>query len=67
MENKNTTQQSVKTILQLMDFLSEQSDDSRLGDEFWADNQAEASTLASRLGITPQQAVLLSHPGIQEQ
>ena len=60
MENKNTTQQSVKTILQLMDFLSEQSDDSRLGDEFWADNQAEASTLASRLGITPQQAVLLS-------
>ena len=48
------------TILQLMDFLSEKSDDSRLGDEFWAGNRAEASELASRLCITPLQAVLLS-------
>ena len=60
MENKNNTQQSGKTILQLMDFLSEQSDDSRLGDEFWADNQADATDLATRLCITPLQAVLLS-------
>ena len=60
MENKSGTQKSRKTILQLMDFLSEQSDDSQLGDEFWADNQAEASALASRLCITPLQAVLLS-------
>ena len=60
MENKNNTQQSGKTILQLMDFLSEQSDDSQLGDEFWADNQDEAADLATRLCITPPQAVLLS-------
>ena len=60
MENKNNTQQSEKTILQLMDSLSEQSDDTQLGDDFWADNQAEAADLASRLGITPLQAVLLS-------
>ena len=60
MENKNNTQQSGKTILQLMDYLSEQSDDSQLGDEFWADNRAEASALASRLCVTPPQAVLLS-------
>ena len=56
----NDTRQSGKTILQLMDILSEQSNDSRLGDEFWADNQAEASALASRLCISPLQAVLLS-------
>ena len=60
MENKNNTQQSGKTILQLMDFLSEQSNDSQLGDEFWADNQAVATDLATRLCITPLQAVLLS-------
>ena len=60
MENKNNTQQSGKTILQLMDFLSEQSNDSQLGDEFWADNKDEAADLATRLCITPLQAVLLS-------
>ena len=60
MEKKTNTLQTGKTILQLMDSLSEQSDDSRLGDEFWADNRAEAEALASRLGITPPQAVLLS-------
>ena len=60
MENKNNTQQSGKTILQLMDFLSEQSNDSQFGDEFWADNQAVATDLATRLCITPLQAVLLS-------
>ena len=60
MENKNNTQKSGKTILQLMDFLSEQSNDSQLGDEFWADNQAVATDLATRLCITPLQAVLLS-------
>ena len=56
----NNEQLSNKTILQLMDFLSEQSDDSKLGDKFWADNQADAADLASRLCITPLQAVLLS-------
>lgn len=60
MDNKNAVQQSGKTILQLMDFLSEQSDDSRLGDEFWADSQVEAAALASRLCVSPLQAVLLS-------
>ena len=49
-----------KSILQLMDLLSERSDDSKLGDEFWAENQEVASALASRLNITPLQAVLLS-------
>ena len=60
MENKNNTQQSGRTILQLMDFLSEQSNDSQLGDEFWAGNKDEAADLATRLCITPLQAVLLS-------
>ena len=60
MKNKNNTQPSGKTILQLMDFLSEQSNDSQLGDEFWADNKDEAADLATRLCITPLQAVLLS-------
>ena len=60
MKNKNNTQPSGKTILQLMDFLSEQSNDSQLGDEFWADNKDEAAGLATRLCITPLQAVLLS-------
>jgi len=60
MENNNNTQQSGKTILQLMDFLSEQSNDSQLGDEFWAENMDEATDLATRLCITPLQAVLLS-------
>ena len=43
-----------------MEILSENSDDSRLSDEFWADNQACADELAARLCITPVQAVLLS-------
>jgi hypothetical protein len=60
MENQNNAQMTEKSILQLMDVLSERSDDSKLGDEFWADNQALAEALASRLGITPLQAVLLS-------
>ena len=49
-----------KSILQLMDLLSERSDDSKLGDGFWADNQDAAAAVAARLGITPLQAVLLS-------
>ena len=49
-----------KSILQLMDLLSERSEDSKLGDRFWADNQDAAAALASRLNITPLQAVLLS-------
>ena len=49
-----------KSILQLMDLLSERSYNSKLGDRFWVDNQDAAATLASRLNITPLQAVLLS-------
>ena len=49
-----------KSILQLMDLLSEMSNDSKLGDEFWAKNREVASALATRLNITPLQAVLLS-------
>ena len=48
------------TLLQLMEILSEKSDDSHLGDEFWKDNKVYADELANRLSITPQQAVLLS-------
>ena len=51
---------STNTLLQLMEILSENSNDSCLGDEFWADNQAYADELAKRLSITPLQAVLLS-------
>jgi len=49
-----------KTILQLMEILSEKSNDSKLGEEFWAENGAAAAELASRLALTPKQAVLLS-------
>ena len=56
MESKNEE----KTILQLMEILSEKSDDSKLGDEFWAENGAIAAELANRLALTPKQAVLLS-------
>lgn len=56
MESKNEE----KTILQLMEILSEKSDDSKLGEEFWAENGAVAAELASRLALTPKQAVLLS-------
>jgi len=56
MENNNEE----KTILQLMEILSEKSDDSQLGEEFWNDNRAEADELAARLKITPLQAVLFS-------
>ena len=51
---------TTKSILQLMDHLSERSNDSKLGDEFWAENHEVASALALRLNITPLQAVLLS-------
>ena len=56
MESKNEE----KTILQLMEILSEKSNDSKLGEEFWAENGAVAAELASRLALTPKQAVLLS-------
>ena len=60
MEKQNNKQMTEKSILQLMDLLSERSDDSKLGDGFWADNQEAAAALAARLCITPLQAVLLS-------
>ena len=59
MESKNT-QQAEKTILHLMEILAEKSNDSKLGEEFWAENGAVAAELATRLSITPKQAVLLS-------
>jgi len=59
MENKNI-KQAEKTILQLMEILAEKSDDSQLGEEFWAENGAVATELATRLALTPKQAVLLS-------
>jgi hypothetical protein len=48
------------TLLQLMEILSEKSDDSRLNEEFWNENHAAADELAARLKITPLQAVLFS-------
>ena len=48
------------TMLQLMEALSENSDDSKLGDEFWTENGETATELAKRLSITLTQAVLLS-------
>ena len=49
-----------KTLLLLMEILSEKSEDSRLSDEFWAENGGCAEEMARRLSITPIQAVLLS-------
>ena len=48
------------TILRLMDLLAEKSDDSKLGESFWVENGAAAAELATRLSITPKQAVLFS-------
>ena len=48
------------TILQLMEVLSEKSDDSKLEEEFWTEAGASAAELGKRLAITPTQAVLLS-------
>ena len=48
------------TLLQLMEVLSEKSNDSRLGEEFWAGNGGYAEELAKRLSVTPTQAVLFS-------
>ena len=59
MENKNTAP-SEMTMLQLLEILSERSDDSKLGEEFWSANSGFAEELATRLSITPKQAVLLS-------
>ena len=56
MENTNEP----KTLLQLMEILSEKSDDSKLGTEFWTENGGHADEMARRLSITPVQAVLLS-------
>ena len=56
MENTNEP----KTLLQLMEILSEKSDNSKLADEFWAENGGYADAMAHRLSITPGQAVLLS-------
>jgi hypothetical protein len=59
MENKNAKSEE-RTILQLMETLSEKSKDSMLGEEFWIENGAAAAELAGRLALTPKQAVLLS-------
>ena len=47
-------------MLQLMEILAENSDDSKLEENFWVENGAVAAELATRLSITPTQAVLLS-------
>ena len=49
-----------RTLLQLMETLSEKADDSRLGPDFWRECSAVAAALAKRLSIQPTQAVLLS-------
>ena len=59
MERKNA-KLSDMTILQLMEVLSEKSDDSKLEGEFWTEGGACAAELATRLSVTPTQAVLLS-------
>ena len=59
MGNKHTKTTDL-TILQLMEILSEMSDNSQLGEEFWAENGDAAQELGKRLAITPAQAVLLS-------
>ena len=48
------------TILQLMDCLSEKAYDSKLSDEFWAENGSYADELGKRLSLTPLLAVLFS-------
>ena len=55
MENTTT-----HTLLQLMEILSEKSDDSKLSDKFWVENGCYAEEMACRLSITPIQAVLLA-------
>ena len=59
MENKNTKPSEMK-MLQLMEVLAEKSDDSKLGEEFWAENGCYADELGKRLSLSPLQAVLLS-------
>ena len=60
MESMKNNNASDKTILQLMEVLAEESINSCLGKEFWADNSAYAAELGKRLSLTPTQAVLLS-------
>ena len=57
---KSDTKPSDRKILQLMEILSENSDDSQLSDQFLNENRAVADELATRLRITPLQAVLFS-------
>ena len=59
MENKKKAASS-KTILQLMEILAEESSNSCLGNEFWADNKTYAIELGKRLSLTPTRSVLLS-------
>ncbi len=48
MGNKHTKTTDL-TILQLMEILSEMSDNSQLGEEFWAENGEVAQELGKRL------------------
>lgn len=52
MGNKHTKTSDL-TILQLMEILSEMSDDSRLSEEFWTENGEVAQEMGKRLAITP--------------
>ena len=47
-------------ILELMELLSVQSDESRLGEDFWNEYGQYAEELGKRLSITSSQAVILS-------
>ena len=48
------------TLLQLMEILSEKSQDSQLNPQFWKENRTCANELAKRLSVTKEQGVLLS-------
>ena len=48
------------TLLQLMEVLSEKSQNSQLNVQFWKESRPRANELAKRLAVTPEQGVLMS-------
>ena len=48
------------TLLQLMEILSEKSQDSQMNAQFWKENRTYVNELARRLSVTKEQGVLLS-------
>ncbi len=57
---KQNNKKQEKTILQLMEVLSEESQDSQFNEQFWKENRLCSRELGKRLSITPVQGVLLS-------